>query len=111
MNNINIGSIVYEIGSPQNPGIVIEIKPKPSQLVCIRWLKLTKNKQEWINNMYLNDLDILIEDHRKKLNTHETNRKLLLETEHYFENSDYCINCRILKENITPEAKCKGWIE
>lgn len=67
------GSNVYRPYRPQQAGVIVTDLDKGTtevhnRRVRVRWLKGT---EEQVRLGDLNDFDLLIEDHRKKLQTHE----------------------------------------
>lgn len=79
-----IGDVVYESYSPNNPGIVLKVKPPPNvdyvpSLVRGNTLvvKFYSGKIKEVDALYLADFRALIEDHKKKVRTHEAKLAML----------------------------------
>jgi len=71
-----VGQFVYEPFSPQKVGVIRSVKfrktPYPSFFVSVEWVtkKGAKTIQTGIDSSSLQDLQSLITDHQKKLQTH-----------------------------------------
>jgi hypothetical protein len=70
-----VGSRVYRPFAPQKPGIVLSNEPASN--MCLRrvrvlWMDAKTTDEEMTPRGY-NDFDALVDDHRKKLRTHEAN--------------------------------------
>jgi hypothetical protein len=80
--NPTVGQRVYQAYSPQRAGIITSIIP-PGQkpifagsfpYVEVTWLDGTKTES---NTLGLRDFDSLLEDHKKKLQTHQVTQERL----------------------------------
>jgi hypothetical protein len=74
VNDPKVGDFVYKHYHPLKPGIIVAVLGKDfgGYFVCVRvqWLSELSSRIE--TTAALRDFNALIEDHRKKLATHET---------------------------------------
>ena len=75
-----MGAFVYQPFLPNNPGVVIKVEDSgrpDTKLLTVKWLNGLVSQHA---DHRLNDFQGLIDDHRKKLNTHENKLQLLKES-------------------------------
>lgn len=64
------GQLVYEVGCPKRAGIVISNNNIPGKYFGLATVKWVDGITTTIKCQCLNDFQALIDDHKKKLNTH-----------------------------------------
>jgi len=84
VQNPKIGQLVYEPFSPQKVGVIRSIRKAKSYgediyFVNVEWItpKGVRTIQKNVDSEHLNDLEYLIADHQKKLDTHLASKKRL----------------------------------
>ena len=82
VSNPVVGQLVYEPFSPAKIGIIRSVGKSRSAnvyglTVSVEWVtpKGVRTIEKNINSRYLNDFDMLIADHQKKLSTHLAAKK------------------------------------
>lgn len=70
LHNPKIGDLAYPAFQPQKAGIIIEIVPKTDHLIPNVKIQMANGSSLKIHQNALQDFNALIEDHKKKLNTH-----------------------------------------
>jgi hypothetical protein len=78
-SDMNVGDFVYKPFEPLNPGMIISNKPSKNpnyRIVKTLWSN-GETTEDTVMEYAYNDFTALLEDHRKKLRTHEGNLDIL----------------------------------